>query len=318
MQVHFYFHDDFDGISSGAVMLDFLQSRGDEIISFNRVNYLPSLKSHWPDDEFKGPFIIVDFLYHPRASWWFDHHLTTFTLPDWKDNFRPDNNHFWDVNFKSCCGMMAAHFVKEFGYCPPAHIKELTKWADIVDSAGYDSAKQVIEAESLALKLNLALLSLEEKENAISRKFIIKQLAKAEISELLKIPAMSERIKHLLNETEKSKKIFPSISRFDKKVLFVDATKTAIPISRFLGYYLNPEAFYTVTIERIPGGYHLNVGKNPWNKNHEINLGRLMSQYGGGGHAGVGAVERENKEEVLKVAGEIVEYLNKPRSENSK
>jgi nanoRNase/pAp phosphatase (c-di-AMP/oligoRNAs hydrolase) len=36
-----------------------------------------------------------------------------------------------------------------------------------------------------------------------------------------------------------------------------------------------------------------------------------MKKYGGGGHKGVGGLERKSKKEIMKIAEEIIEYLNK-------
>jgi nanoRNase/pAp phosphatase (c-di-AMP/oligoRNAs hydrolase) len=42
-----------------------------------------------------------------------------------------------------------------------------------------------------------------------------------------------------------------------------------------------------------------------------VNIGKLMSKYGGGGHRTVGGIEKKTKPEILKVAEEIIEYLNR-------
>lgn len=39
MNYHLYFHDDFDGMSSSAILLDFFRTRGDDIASFNPINF---------------------------------------------------------------------------------------------------------------------------------------------------------------------------------------------------------------------------------------------------------------------------------------
>ncbi len=86
MKYDIYFHNDFDGRASAAVMLAFLRSRGDDIEHYIPIKY--DVIPKWIDDKFleknklfKGkhsPAIIVDFPYHPQAAFWFDHHIRPF------------------------------------------------------------------------------------------------------------------------------------------------------------------------------------------------------------------------------------------------
>src|SRR5271155_4749866 len=104
-----YFHNDFDGRASAAVMLAFLRSRGDDIEHFIPVKYdiIPvGTKKQWLDDKFleknklfrgkHNPAIIVDFPYHPQAAFWFDHHLRPFRKPGWEKKFKSDREHRYD------------------------------------------------------------------------------------------------------------------------------------------------------------------------------------------------------------------------------
>src|ERR1700685_3337099 len=111
MKYDIYFHNDFDGRASAAVVLAFLRSRGDDIEHFTPVNYY--LLSQWMDEKFfekhklfsgkRNPAIIVDFLYHPKAAMWFEHHATTFKRPEWEKKFKPDTFHRLEPQYPSCC-----------------------------------------------------------------------------------------------------------------------------------------------------------------------------------------------------------------------
>jgi len=312
---HLYFHNDFDGVASGAVMLNFLNSRGDDIVSFTPVDYFPLLKKSWAGFKFKEPFIIVDFLYHPKASWWFDHHRTSFINNRWRKEFRSDENHAFDPTAKSTCSLMAEHLRTEFGYSPPKFIVDLAKWADIIDSASYKSAKEAIWGKQPAIKLapvlDLDVVDCKSKTSAKYFETIIKSLASESVSRTIQTPIIRREIKKIEKNNQEARRIFKRISFVSGKVVFIDGTRTKKQISHYMGYYFYPEIDYSAILETRGAYYHLSVGRNPWKERPPtVDIGRLLSRYGGGGHKTVGGVERKLKSEILKVAGEVIEYLN--------
>lgn len=296
-------------------MLDFLQNRGDNIISFTPINYSPLLKKKWASFKFKQPFIIVDFLYHPKASWWFDHHRTSFVHDLWRKNFKGDKNHTFGPTKKSACDLIAGHLKKEFNYKPPKFFTELIKWATIVDSALFKSAKEVLESKQPAIKLAKAMNPINFENGAEAKYFeeVIKSLASEPIIKTIQIPAVKKEIKRVEKDNKRAKKIFKKISKITGRVIFVDSAKAGAQFSNYLSYYFYPKIDYTLTLEFYGDYYHLNVGKNPWKKTPaKIHIGEMLKKYGGGGHKTVGGMERKTKPEILKIAGEIIEYLNKP------
>ena len=314
---HIYFHDDFDGMASGAVMLDFLNRRGDGIISFNPINYTPSLKNNWANFKFKEPFILVDFLYHPRAVWWFDHHETSFLNPSWRKKYKNDKTHSFDQSFKSCCGVTFAWLKKEHGYKPPEHIKYLAKWADIIDSSGYKSAKQPVERKEPALKFISFLDSLDrqiDKAHKASATFIIKQLAAKPIADFIKLARVAKSIKGEDVKINKSLGRFKNFAESRGEVIFIDVTEANLAVAHhYFAYHLYPKTIFSILLSFYGSNYHLSVGRNPWRRNDyngSINIGDLMSKYGGGGHKNIGGLERKSKKETMTITEEIIKYLN--------
>jgi len=294
-------------------MLDFLKGRGDNIISFTPINYSPALKKKWASFKFKEPFIILDFLYHPRASWWFDHHQTSFITDKWREEFKGDKNHAFDSTKRSACDLMAGHFKKEFNYKPRKFIADLIKWATIIDSASYKSAKEALEGDQPAIKLNKAMGPANFSRNAEAKYFetLIKSLADEPIAKTIQIPTVKKEIKRIEKDEKEVKKIFKKISTVTGRAVFVDGTKTKAQLSNYFGCYFYPKIDYTVTLEFYGRYYHLSVGKNPWKKTPiRVHIGEMLKKYGGGGHKTVGGMERKTKSEILKIAGEVIEYLN--------
>ncbi|OGN03871.1 MAG: hypothetical protein A2831_03075 [Candidatus Yanofskybacteria bacterium RIFCSPHIGHO2_01_FULL_44_17] len=313
MRYHIYFHDDFDGMASSAVMLDFLRTQGDEIASYNPIDYYPGLIERWAKFKFKKPFILVDFRYHPQAAWWFDHHSTSFISEKWRKEFVNSKTKYFDPRHKSVCGMVVAHLERTFQYRPPKHITYLAKWADIADSASYKSAKQFIEKKEPALKLILFLDSLNSENSASHKQKVasIKLLSDVPIIEIIKMPQISAEVARLLAKSRNTLKKFKKLSNVYGKVLFSNIIGSDISGTNLLGYFFYPKIFYSVRTSYEGGHYHIGVGKNIWRRSDKVNIGKIMTKYGGGGHDGVGGAENKSQKEIMKIAQEIIEYLNK-------
>lgn len=312
MNYHLYYHDDFDGMASGAVMLNFLRSRGDDIISFNPIDYTPELNENWAKHKFKKPFILVDFRYHPAASWWFDHHETSFDKPansSWQKTYQNNSTHHRDPEFKSCCSLVLAHLIKKQNYNPPEHIQELARWLDIIDGAAYKYLRDVIESKVAPLKLRTYLFY----EKSKSRRFkFLNDLAFKPMSDIMAQGHIVKKVKKADTDIKIVLKNLKKCSVLSEKVIFVDATQISSNVSHYMAYFNYPKHKYSIILEKQEGYYHLGAGFNRWQKDKQCtNIGGLMLKYDGGGHKTVGAVEKKSKKEIVKIAEKIIKYLNK-------
>lgn len=292
-------------------MLNFLNGRGDNIISFTPIDYSPTLKKNWANFRFRQPFIIVDFLYHPNASWWFDHHPTAFVDEKWQKTFTNRSTHYFNPKAKSTCSILFSLLREKFKYNPPVFIPDLVKWADIIDSASFASAREAVEITKRNQPFGLAaFLDVIEKRHY---KEVIKRLAEKPILEVIKLPYIQSWLKRRTRELKAAKEVLKKIAEPRGAAIFVDETKTRLDIPRYLAYFLYPKFDYVVTLGRYNNGlYYLGVGKNPWKKTPaKVHIGEILKKYGGGGHKTVGGMERKTKPEILKIAGEVIEYLNK-------
>ena len=72
-----YYHRDFDGMASAAILAKALvESKLEKEVLWQGVNFDNRL--NWDSFASGERFAIVDFHFHPRAEYWFDHHPTTF------------------------------------------------------------------------------------------------------------------------------------------------------------------------------------------------------------------------------------------------
>ncbi len=82
--------------------------------------------------------------------------------------------------------------------------------------------------------------------------------------------------------------------------------------SKFIPYYLHPEATYSIGVSLSPFRSKISVGSNPWAprpRTHD--LAKICERYGGGGHAVVAAISLapESIDEARRIAEDIVQEL---------
>jgi hypothetical protein len=322
MKYDIYFHNDFDGHASAAVMLAFLESRGDTIEHYVPVKY--DLIPQWLSDTFleknklfKGkhnPAIIVDFPFHPQATFWFDHHIKPFRKANWKKKFKTDAFRRYDDTYRSACQLVLDSLVRDFGWKPPVHIKELAKWLDIIDFANYKSARQTIAMKEPAIQANVFI---ENKSPDLKTTvFTIRSLSEKSLAQFVALLPVKKPITKLRRSMAASIRFYEKNIKIEGRVMVVDLTGDSTGnLAHFAPYYLYPKMLYVVRFHPFPGKptlFHVNVGSSPWRRNeNKKNIGELLKKYGGGGHKDVGGVEIQGKSATLKAVGEIVNFLNK-------
>lgn len=315
MKYDIYFHDDFDGRASAAVMLSFLHSRGDKIEHFVPVNF--DIQDQWLKEGFfkkhkffrgkRNPAIVVDFLYHPKAAFWFDHHPTTFKRWDWEKKFRPNKFRNWDPEYPSCCSQVFSKLVKHFGFKPPRHLKELAKWLDIVDGARYKSARQVIEMKEPALQI-AEFIDRESTKSSLA--WLIELLAQKSVKKVSRLPKIRKTVGKMHAEMKKARNYCGKTMKIFGKVAVVDASKN---ISfreqlRFMPFYLRSDIAYAIRIKKIGKKPAISFGANPWRpRSNKIDIGKFLKEhFNGGGHKVVGGAEFRNRKALEKAVSEII------------
>lgn len=125
------------------------------------------------------------------------------------------------------------------------------------------------------------------------------------IQEILELPDIKERVDLYFEHQEEFRRQIRENSRVEGDILIVSLLD-AEPIyagNRFVKYALYPET--SISIQQIWGYNRENivftVGKSIFNKVSQVNIGELMLEYGGGGHAAAGTcqIESERADEVL-------------------
>lgn len=312
MKYDIYFHNDFDGRACAAVMLAFLQSRGDDIERYVAMSYGKE-KPWYKMNFFAGgnPAIVVDFTYHPKAAWWFDHHPTTFKKPEWKKYFKSDKQHRLDAQYRSCCGLVYASLKRDFGWKPPKHFEAFVRWADKIDGAGYASAKETIEMKDPDIQMNSYVegLSHTEKEDA----HMIRLMASQSLEKVLKDPSIAHAVAGLKKKVAQSMAFYKKNLKVFKRSVFVDLSRDPLNgLLRYAPYALYPEAVYNIRMRPKGKLWYLGVASSPWHRaENKLDIAAIMRGYGGGGHKNVGAAEFPTRAAALKAFETINALANK-------
>ncbi|MBV1859807.1 MAG: hypothetical protein KUG77_15455, partial [Nannocystaceae bacterium] len=135
-----HYHRDFDGMVAGAILAQILRETQDEEVTLASVNY--DQREGWENFEAGKRFAIVDFHFHPRAEYWFDHHPTTFLSPKLRETYAESDRWLWDETSPSCPPMVLRHAKQHWGFEAPERFIEMAHWSDIIDAAKYESVEQ--------------------------------------------------------------------------------------------------------------------------------------------------------------------------------
>ncbi|GIU82816.1 MAG: hypothetical protein KatS3mg006_1880 [Pyrinomonadaceae bacterium] len=317
MKLRVLYHGNcFDGVASAAVFTKFYLTKintNDVQVEYRPMMHLPNNLFDYSALSDEGENAIVDFKYcaDERVTWWFDHHQSAFLSEADKEHFLADKSgrKFLDVNSKSCCEFIARIAKEKFGF-EDESLKELIHWAHIIDGAMYESAAQCVELKAPALQL---MQVIEEEKDAKFVEEIIRELTTKSIEEIVASEKIQQKLKPILEKHWKVLEIMKHKAMYSRGVVHFDLIDEGIEgYNKFIPYYICPRATYSVSITKSKFRVKISVGSNPWApRPRQHNIAEICEQYGGGGHAVVGAVSLppEDVEIGRKYMKEIIEKL---------
>jgi hypothetical protein len=315
VKVKVFYHDKcFDGACSAALFARFYKERIREDVEFIFSGLLHRAGALFDEAKFTGDEnAIVDFKYSssPKITWWFDHHESAFLTPEDAEHFEQDqsNRKFYDPGFRSCTKFLATVAEQRFGF-NPAPVAEVIEWGDIIDGALYPNATSAVEMREPAMKLTMVI------ETAQDPGFVpklITRLAARPLASILEEPFVAPLLPPLMERHQRSIGILRERTEFKDGTIFFDVTDHELEgYNKFIPYYLHPTSIYSVGLSKSSFRTKVSVGSNPWAQDDRlVNLAKICERYGGGGHARVGAISFDVKQEeaARKAARDIVEEL---------
>ncbi|WAC06996.1 MAG: exopolyphosphatase [Thermodesulfobacteriota bacterium] len=273
---------DFDGIVCGVLLT--AQEHIDRFLFIEP----KAMQDHEVEVDSKD--IVANLPYHPDVYLWFDHHITNRVSGSFRGKF--------------FLAPSAARVV--FDYYPQgslARYETLVQEADRIDSGDLERADIFEPQGCVLLAFTIDPNSQADEPYWIKLIYLLREQPFALVMEDAEV---KDRCEQVLEDFKVYHALLLNNTRQDGNVAITDFRGINFPgkVNRFLVYSLFPETNISVKIFRDyhqDGRIGISVGKNIFNKTSNINVGELLSHYGGGGHQGAGScrVPVEDAEEVL-------------------
>jgi len=322
VNLRIFYHDHcFDGACSASLFTRFHRECIRTASNFSYQGLVHKANGVMRDEDLSGDEnAIVDFKYtaSPRLTWWFDHHQSAFLTPADQQHFEAGQidgsqkmRQFFDPHYVSCTGYIAHIASTNFGM-DIAPLRELIHWANIVDGAKYESATAAVELAEPAMKLTLII---ESSPDATLIPKLIPLLTSMPLEKIIELPFIQEALGPLMQQHLAAIDLIRDRATVTGGVLTFDITDQPTEgYSKFIPYYLHPDATYVVGLSKSSFRTKISVGTSPWTPLHAdklANIAAICERYGGGGHARVGAISfpPDKESEARAAASEVAAEL---------
>ena len=304
----------FDGLASAVVFSRLFRSvRGDATFTYRACDYGvgdSAVPAAWLDGDENA---ILDYRYTDleKLTWWFDHHATAFQTPD--DRARFEGGHpperYYEPTYGSCTKLVADIARDRFGVAMP-ELDELVQWADVIDTARFDSPAAAVERASPALQL---MTVIEHHGDDRLLALLVPRLGTESIADVANSVEVLALLAPLAVKRAAAMAHLRARASSRGPVAFADLTDAVTDaVEKFGMYQLFPAATYLVVVGRTATKVKISIGYNPWSgmeRRHHI--GELCRRHGGGGHAVVGsiALALSDVERARTLANDLAEEL---------
>ena len=299
--MHVLFHNNcFDGACSASLFTRFYRECIDPSASFTYQGLQHAAGGGISEADLSGKQnAIVDFKYlpSPKLTWWFDHHVSAFMTPEYREYFEAEQKRtaahpqqFFDPTYTSCAGLIADVGRTKFGF-DTAPYADLLHWADIIDGAKFPSAEEAVTLAAPAMKIATAI---EAAQDPAFIPRIIPLLTEQSLVQTEQELFVQAVLEPRLVKQQQDVTLMRSRASADKGVITFDLTdQNAEGYSKFIPYYLLPEAVYAVGLSKSSSRVKVSVGTSPWTtvaKEKLADIAAICERFGGGGHPRVGAI----------------------------
>ena len=317
----FHHNHCFDAVAAAVCAADYLENiEGWKIKKFEPVTY--TTDDSWIQRDLPEYSAVLDFLYQPKAKFWVDHHGTTFAPnhPELEEHYKeglkdPSRTLIYDKSYPSGAGLLWEH-IKDFVTDRPRY-EEMVRWANITDTATYDTPYQAVFGDEPALRIASTLGSKDPEH--IEK--LIKALRTGTIEEVATLPSIE---KHFLESRPKIemglKEITKRLEINEEKDIMVYETKDQenVSLPRFGPFLIRPDITYMISLVHGEKGSKISASRNPWGRETKAALGTIFREYGGGGHHGVGSLQLPpgNVEKSREMLRGVIASIRKSESEH--
>ena len=238
-----------------------------------------------------GPDVITANLpYVEQVHLAFDHHVSELERVGTHENL------VIDPNAPSAARVIYKHFGGKEGF--PQISEELMAAVDQADSAQYTEEDILAPTGWTLLNFLVDPATSLDKQKTFSTPndaFVIDLMTYCRhnpIDEILQLPDVLERVETYSYDSEFAERQYNRCSRVDGSVVISDMRNEdeLVPVNRFLVYALYPQCSVSIRVENTRNGQvRVAAGKSVLDRSSQANIGSLMLEHGGGGHAAAGA-----------------------------
>jgi hypothetical protein len=313
----------FDGLCS-AVMFTRLYRHlfpdQDASFTYHAAGYGPGQNGVDPALFVGDASAILDFRYSAleKLDWYFDHHVSAFVTPSDRADYErrvgaqeeaAQRRFFHDGTYSSATRLIADVGCERFGL-DPSPTAELVRWADMIDSAAFPSARMAVDRAEPVLRLMTVVEHLGD-DSFLAR--MVPRLLEEPLGQVARGADIAQAYLPLGRAQEAFVQLVEQRARKEGDVVVVDVSDQLIDVAgKFVTYALYPESAYSILLSRSKSKCKISIGYNPWSalpRRH--NIAAICERYGGGGHPVVGAISlaadrvEEAKALVRSIAAEL-------------
>ena len=294
---------DFDGLACGAILMD--------------LGIINSWKFAHPKDLQDGKIavsandVLANVPYVEGCGIWFDHHASELLRVEGLE-IKAEGARY--------VAPSAARIVYEFygGVARLPHMEEMVGAVDRVDSARL-TKDEILNPTGWVLlgfiidpRTGLG----RHKGFRVGNWELMEELMDAcrnyTIDEILMLPNVAERVEFYNKQSNDFKDMLLQYSRVEGEAIVTDV-RDVVHIhtgNRFILYSLFPEQNISIWVaDGLMGNCMIAMGHSVVTRTSTVDVGKLMTKYGGGGHIQVGTCQVPN-EDVDYVISELLEYVN--------
>lgn len=253
---------------------------------------------------------MVDFLFHPDAAFWADHHGTTFLTDAARITFEASHRADWlyDVEAKSCAALLQRYVGKMQGTLA-ASFEQAAAWADRLDSADYDSVEEAVRPREAAPSISLSFAARPDPAYSVRLVRLFRDVG-GDFDAMAADPEVSAAVVEAKSRVDEGLRVLRGgIEENDAEIVTFDVEAGDALIPRYGPYLVNPNARYSAGIVRHGGQAKITTMRNPWREFRGVNLGQLCARYGGGGHERVGSILVREGSSARAVLNRIVDGI---------
>lgn len=294
---------DFDGVVCGTLLL--------ELEMIKEVLFAEPQDMQAGKIEITENDIITNLPYVEGAHLCFDHHVSE------SQRLEESENRIIDPDAPSAARVVYRYYGGKEGF--PNISTELMDAVDQADSAQYGD-EEIMAPEGWTL-LNFIIDPRTGLENvrafSVDKNELMERLMTYcrhnPIEEILALPDVVERVEAYNLHSEFGELQIERCSNVIGKAIVTDLRKEdkVEMVNRFLVYALHPDAEVSINVSEGPekGTCSVAVARSILNKSSDLNIGLMVLDHGGGGHAGAGVCRVAN-DQVDQVVEEFIQRIN--------